>query len=124
MKKASYYTDWVDSTLFNSFISPIESYITNEKWVFIDKRIEDLLNEMIVIYDKYNNHCNDYTSIPGTHVMYEAKVLGKVGINRCSVCLNPKLSRNEYLNIIKDFLKKYNEFREYVGKMKLFADTI
>lgn len=126
MKKVSRSTefDWIDSTLFHSFIEPIEMYRDNEAWIFIDRKIEDILDELLSIYKQFNQHSCDYTSIPGTHRTIKVQVLGEIIVSRCSVCPSPKLSHAEYGNIIKAFLDKYNEFREYIGRMRLFTDTI
>lgn len=126
MKRVSRYTEfsWVDSTLFHSFIEPIEMYRTNEAWFFIDRRIEDILDELLIIYNQFNQHCYDYTSISGTHRTIKVQVLGEVTISRCSACPNPTLSYTQYEDIVRKFLDKYNEFREYIGRMRLFTDTI
>lgn len=127
MKKVNRYTefDWVDSTLFHSFIEPIVMHKTSEDWFFVDRKAEDILDELIGIYDEFRQHfINDYTIISGTHRTIKIQILGDVTISRCSVCPNPKLSHAQYEEIISRFLKKYNEFREYIARMRLFTDTI
>jgi hypothetical protein len=116
--------DWIDSTLLDSFIEPIEMYKNGERWIFIDRKIEDMLDEMLNIYNKFSSHCNDYTSISGTYRTIEVPVLGEVTISRCSVSTNPRQSRGQYEEIIKEFMQKYNEFRDYIGRMRLFTDSI
>lgn len=116
--------DWIDSNLFDTFMSPIQDYKNRGKWVFIDGRIENILEDLLAIYNKFNVHCNDYTSIPGTHREVEVEILGKVTISRGSVCSNPQLEYVQYENIIREFFQKYNELREYVGNMRLVTDTI
>ncbi|MBU3227801.1 hypothetical protein [Clostridium algidicarnis] len=126
MKKVNSSTgfDWIDSTLFDSFIEPIKMSKNDEKWIFIDRKIEDILDEMLIIYEKFSSHGNDYTSIPGSHRTIKVSILGEVTINNCSVCHYPKLSSDEYRKIIFEFLEKDNEFREYIARMRLFVDTI
>lgn len=127
MKRVNHSTefDWIDSTLFNSFIEPIETYRKNEGWFFIDRKTEAVFDELLSIYNQFaNQHRIDYTSIPRTHRTIKVQILGEVTISRCSVCSYPKLSYTQYEVIIRSFLEKYNEFREYVGRMRLFADTI
>ncbi|NMA65618.1 MAG: DUF4062 domain-containing protein [Clostridiaceae bacterium] len=124
MKKISMFFDWVDSTLFNSFIGPIHEYGDSEKWIFNDRKIEDILDEMLSIYEKYGDHSIDYTSIPNSFRTIKVPVLGEVVISNCSVDRNPKLSRDQYVDIIKSFLEKYDEFRQYIGGMKLLTDSI
>lgn len=99
-------------------------YKTNEGWFFIDRKIEDILDELITIYGEFNQHGYDYTCIPNTNRTIKTQVLGDVIISRCSVCINPKLSHAQYAKIISRFFEKYNEFREYISRMKLFTDTI
>ncbi len=126
MKKVNRYTefDWVGSSLFGSFIEPIELYKANEEWFFIDRKLEDILDELLAIYREFNQYFYDYTSIPGTHRTIKVEVLGEVGISRGSVCDSPKLSHTEYEEIISRFLEKYGEFRLYVERMRVHTDTI
>lgn len=126
MKKVNRYAkfDWIDSTLFDSFIEPIQMHRNNESWLFIDRKIEDILDELLSIYEQFDQHCYDYTSIPGTYRIIKVAVLGEVGVSRCSVCQQPKLSHSQYADIIRSFLEKYTEFKEYIGKMRLLTDTI
>ncbi|MBV4438759.1 DUF4062 domain-containing protein [Clostridium tyrobutyricum] len=116
--------DWIDSTLFDSFIEPIKMYRDGEEWVFIDKKIEDILDEMLITYGKFSSHCYDYISVPGSYRTIKVAILGKVIISNCSVCRSPKLCRDEYRKIIFEFFEKYNQLREYIGKMRVFVDTI
>lgn len=116
--------DWIDSTLFISFIEPIKMYRDGEEWIFIDKKVEDILNEMLIAYEKFGRHCYDYTSIPGSYRTIKVAILGEVIISNCSVGYSPELSRDEYMKIIFEFFEKYNQLREYVGKMRVFVDTI
>lgn len=115
--------DWIDSTLFDSFLEPIEMYKNGENWIFIDGKIEDILNELLSIYNQFSSHGDDYTSIAGSHRTIKVQVLGEVVVSRCSVCQNPKLSRTQYEDIIRKFFKKYDEFKEYIAKMRLLTDT-
>lgn len=124
MKKVNRYFDWIDSTLFDSFIEPIQMYRDGEKWIFNNGRIEDILNEMLSIYRQFDNHSMDYTSRPGSHRNIKVQVLGEVIISDCSVCPSPKLSRDQYEDIIKKFFEKYEEFKEHIGNMKLLTDII
>ncbi|QLY81213.1 DUF4062 domain-containing protein [Clostridium intestinale] len=126
MKKLNntYMFDWVDSTIFDTFINPIKMYRCGQEWLFIDKNIEEILDAMLIVYEKFSSHRLDYTSIPRSHRTIKVEVLGEVTISSCSVCDNPKLSSEEYIKIIFEFFEKYDRFREYVGKMKLSADTI
>ena len=41
--------DWIDTTVFDSFIEPIEMHKTAEEWIFIDKIAGDILDEMLAI---------------------------------------------------------------------------
>ncbi|URZ05929.1 DUF4062 domain-containing protein [Clostridium felsineum] len=116
--------DWIDSTLFDSFIEPIKMYRDDEGWVFIDKKIEDILNEMLITYEQFSSHCCDYTSVPNSHKTIKVAILGEVNISNCSVCYSPKLCRDEYMKIIFEFFEKYNQLREYIRKMRVFVDTI
>lgn len=94
LKKIGMYFDWVDSTLFDSFVEPIHMYRVSEKWIFNDRKIEDILDEMLSIYEKYGDHGMDYTSIPNSFRTIKVPVLGEVIISNCSVCPNPRLSRD------------------------------
>ena len=109
---------------FDSFIEPIALYKIDEKWIFIDRKIEDALEELLSIYEQFSSHGNDFTSIPGSHITYKVPIIGDIMISRCSVCPSPQLSRAQYQDIIRIFLEKYNEFREYIGRMRLFTATI
>lgn len=116
--------DWVDTNIFDAFISPIVDSKERERWIFIDKKIEDILDELLVIYHKFNCHCIDYTTIPGTNRSFEVDILGQVTINSCSVCRKPELSRDGYMSIIKEFFEQYSKLRKYIEKMRLDTDTI
>lgn len=116
--------DWIGSTIFNSFIEPIQMYRNREYWLFIDRKIGDLLDELLSIYEQLNQYSVDYMSIPGTYRTFKVQVLGEVGISKCSICQPPKLSHSQYVDIIQSFFKKYNEFKEYIGRMRLLSDTI
>lgn len=115
--------DLIDSTVFDSFVEPIQMHKDSEKWIFIDRKIEDILEEMLDIYHKFDVHCYDYTSIPKSHRKFRVPVIGEVDVSTCSVSYPPRLSRDEYKKIIIEFFEKYDEFREYIGKMKLLVDT-
>lgn len=41
--------DWIDTTVFDSFIEAIEMHKTAEEWIFIDKIAGDILDEMLAI---------------------------------------------------------------------------
>ncbi|MCB8817379.1 DUF4062 domain-containing protein [Desulfosporosinus shakirovi] len=117
--------DWTDSTIFDSFIETIVMFKSGEEWIFIDRKIEDLLDDLISIYEEFScSHSNDFTSIPSTFRTIKVPVIGEVMISRCSMCSSPHLSRNQYIDIIRRFLEKYDEFREYIEKMRLFTDSI
>lgn len=124
MKKVSRSFDWIDSTLFDSFMEPIQMYRDGEVWIFNDGRIENILDEMISIYRQFDSHSSDYTSIPNTDRNIKVQVLGEIIVSRCTVSQNPRLSRNQYEDIIRLFFQKYKEFKEYIGNIKLHTDTI
>jgi DNA polymerase I-like protein with 3'-5' exonuclease and polymerase domains len=52
------------------------------------------------------------------------QVLGEIIVSRCSVSQSPKLSRVQYEDIIRKFFEKYEEFKEYIGNIKLLTDII
>jgi hypothetical protein len=126
MKQVSRLTefDWIESTLFDSFLEPLQLYRDGEKWIFNDGKIEDMLNELLSIYGQFDCHSLDYMCIPSTTRNIKVQILGEIIISRCSVCQDPRLNRNQYKDIIKEFFEKYEEFKEYVKNTKLFADII
>jgi hypothetical protein len=126
MKKIAfnYEYDFVYTTIFTDFIDPIKIEKNYRKWFFIDGKIENILDEMICIYNKFDTHCIDFTSIPGAFKEVKVPVLGEVTIYKCTSTNYPKRNNSEYVKIIEDFMEKYNRFREYIGNMKLVVDTI
>lgn len=115
--------DWVCSSLFSSFMDYIEINKSIQKWIFVDNKLEDIFTEMIMIYKKYDTHPIDYTS-KGVGRTYNSKVLGKVLINELYAVDKPKLTPDQYREIVIEFLNKYNEFKDYIERMRVFADII
>lgn len=113
--------DWVNSTLFDDFIEPLTYDYSN---TFIDKQLQNIFEEMLEIYGKYNHHCNDYTT-QGNHFIFTSSVLGNIIVRNCKLTnANPKYSKEYYKNVIKEFLEKYREFKKLVGKLKIEVDIL
>lgn len=116
--------DFVDSNIFDTFIEPITYEMKRKGWLFVNKELENKLNDMIKIYNEFGNtHCNDYTSIAKSHREFNVAILDKVIISRCSVDPYPTHTRDYYLDIVERFLSKFCELQDYVANMKISSDT-
>jgi len=116
--------DFIDSTIFDAFIEPIAMERSHQKWMFIDRKLEDILDEMLSIYQRFSNHGIDFTSTR-THRTVNVPVLGQVTVSNCSLTnSSPTMSRDGYRNIIDEFFRIYDEFKQYVERMRVFSDSL
>jgi len=117
--------DFVDSTIFTVFISPILMENSYQNWMFVDQKIEELLSEMLNAFGGFSNHGIDYTATGRPRNINNVPVLDKVMIYNCRLTNpSPSMSRSEYKEIVNNFFEKYNEFRGYIERMKVFSDSL
>jgi hypothetical protein len=114
----------VNSTIFTDFLDPISEHRNIRKWIFVNRRIEDILDEMLVVYRKYSDHAYDYTSIYKTLKEFKHNILGEIYIYKCSVNPQPRKTEEEYIAIVNEFLIIFEKFKAYISEIKMDADLI
>ncbi len=119
-----YGCDYVTTTLFSDFLSPIANRKYIEDSLFIDQLLELKFNEMLNIYNSFvQNHCIDYTAIPGTNRTYNVPVLGQVVIYKCQANAHPQITYDEYYHFISQFFDAFSSFENYVSNMRINLDS-
>lgn len=115
--------DYLTTTIFADYMEPIICYFQQEDHIFINWKLEDALSDMLLIAQKFiSNHVLDYTTIPNTHVTLTDGISKGVLISRLSYHKNTELSSEEYQQLLKDFFKKYEEFKSLIKDIRLLVD--
>lgn len=115
--------DYLSTTIFTDYIEPITWYINQEKPVFINWKLDEALNEMASVAQEFmSNHSLDYTAIPNTQTKLENGNSGEVLVQRLSYKKNTSLKQEDYLQLLKDFFEKYEEFKDIIKEIKLHVD--
>lgn len=127
MQKVHEFTtyDYVDSTLFSSFLLSYADYKNSQNLLFVDNKLEEMVTDMISIcMEFFKQHPLDFTSIVESARYFESSVIGQIMVQDCTMCSNPKLSRTQYREIIGHFFTKYKGFIKYIQNRKFILDTI
>jgi len=116
--------DYVTTTLFSTFLSPIAHKKYVEDRLFMDQLLEQKFSEMLSICNQFiNAHGIDYTAISSIGYTYNIPVLGQVTIFKCQVSHTPHITYEGYSNYISQFFKAFLSFEEYVRNMKFDLDS-
>lgn len=115
--------DYIGTTIFSDFIEPIIRYFDQQEHVFINWKLDDALSGMVSIAATFiSNHGLDYTDIPKSYTTLRDEVLGEVPVCRVEYMRNTEFGYEDYKKWLMDFFKKYEEFKNLVKELRLFAD--
>jgi|GEM_PF-2005045 len=119
----TYNIDYINTNIVVAVLGPICDHIYNTEHPFINWILYDKLVEALQFYDKFsNNHVLDYTNVAGKSREINIHGLGEILFCHVSYSKNTELTHNDYHQLLISFFEKYNEFKQYVQDMRLYAD--
>lgn len=118
--------DIVYSNFFSTCFLPVQYDLCYKNWKFVDKKLEDILVEMLKIYDQYiSTHGMDFTFTTDFPQNVDIPLLGAVSIHLASrTNFNSHTTDEHYRNLLGLFSAKFNEFVEYAKNMKMDLDIL
>ena len=115
--------DYLTTNIFTSFMEPIIDYFNHQEHIFINWKLDDALENVVLIANKFiSNHVLDYTTIPNTFTELTHETFTEVLVSRVSYYQNTDLNNEDYQKMLKDFFEKYEEFKNIVKELRFLAD--
>lgn len=119
---------YIYSNVFVEFISRIEFEKKHREPLFIDKKIEDILDEMLAIYKEFSKyHGSDFTTTNNINAKkYSVPLLGSVSLLSCDATIKSDsyYKYKDYEKMIDNFFEKYKLFLKYISDLRIEVDTI
>lgn len=115
--------DYLTTTIFSAFTEPIIYYAGSQEHLFINWKLNEVLNEMLKIAQEYTGkHTLDYTSIPGTFRKLDDGLSAEILISNVSYYKNTEFSFEDYNKLLENFFDKYEYFKNLIKEIKLLSD--
>lgn len=115
--------DYLETDIFSDYIEPIFYYVNQQKHVFINWKLDDVLNNMLGVARKFiHNHALDYTTIPKTQIELTNENSQEILVSRVSYHKNTDLEMEDYNQLLKEFFEKYEEFKNEIKELKILSD--
>lgn len=120
----NYYHGYLNSNLIISALDGISEHFKEKKFVFVDNKLNELLNNIIYEYDKFSSsYAIDYT-MGNNHRDFLFPIYGNIGISSSIRRVNSNYTVENYEIMVKNILDKYVDFKNYIRSIKLDSDLL
>ena len=115
---------YIESNLFLACVEPILLNLKDNKQVFTNRILFDMLLDLASHAKTFLNHYTIDFTANGNYKSCSIPVLGTVSICTSSYFKNTDWEIETYRNELVSFFECYDKFRELVKNTRLFIDTL
>ncbi|MCI8309854.1 MAG: DUF4062 domain-containing protein [Clostridia bacterium] len=117
--------DWIYTDIFTVCVEPIMYEFPALQHKFINWKIDELLQEMLIVAREFIKHSTLDFSTVGNFREYKISILAKIEVSNLSNANNSNIwGISNYENCLKRFFGKYEEFKKITQDIRIEADII
>ena len=119
-----YDLDWISSDIFTECLERIKYEFSSKHHHFVNWKLDEQLNSILNTASKFISHSVlDFTSTGGYRDC-NISVLGDVRVHYLSYHKNTEWEQKNYTNVLNQFFKEYEKFKNMVQCMRIEIDLI
>ncbi|MDR0854601.1 MAG: DUF4062 domain-containing protein [Clostridiales Family XIII bacterium] len=115
--------DPISTTLFAE-MECLFDWVDDNKFIFINIELENLIGELSSILRKFiSHHVNDYVAVSKAQRTIEIPLLGKLSFSTCEKCPTADANQHKYEKWLENFTQVFEKFKTCTSELRYEADV-